>query len=157
MRIDSQEIKVIYRFEQFELDMARFELREKGAVQPVEPQVFTLLAYLIEHHERLVSKNELFDKIWKGRVVTDSALTSRVKSARQAIGDSGKAQQFIKTIHGKGFRFVADVSPCDTLADGSAAELITELARLRWLLAIARGDAVGGANHENTTLGRFSP
>ncbi len=70
--------------------------------------------------------------------MTDSALTSRVKSARKAIGDSGKAQRFIKTIHGKGFRFVADASSYDTFADSSAPELITEIARLRWLLVIAR-------------------
>ena len=100
---------MIYHFDHFALDMDRFELREEGAVQPLEPQVFTLLAYLIEHRERLVPKNELFEKLWDGRVVTDSALTSRIKSARQALGDSGKAQQFIKTIHGKGFRFIADV------------------------------------------------
>ena len=125
---------MIYYFGQFELDMARFELREEGAVQPLEPQVFTLLAYLIEHRERLVPKNELFEKLWEGRVVTDSALTSRIKSARQALGDSGKAQQFIKTIYGKGFRFIAEVR----FADGSAHELIAEIARLRWLLVIAR-------------------
>ena len=182
MRIDSQGIKVIYRFDQFELDIARFELREEGTVQPLEPQVFTVLAYLIEHRERLVPKNELFEKLWDGRVVTDSALTSRIKSARQALGDSCKAQQFIKTIHGKGFRFIAEVrfahstslvlpgdgaekpdvaiepsqrpsiavlpfrnladaSSYDTLADGLAHELITELARLRWLLVIARGSS----------------
>jgi DNA-binding winged helix-turn-helix (wHTH) protein len=100
---------MIYHFDDFELDMARFELRDDGAVQPLEPQVLTLLAYLIEHRERLVPKNELFEKLWDGRVVTDSTLTSRIKSARRAVGDSGKAQQFIKTIHGKGFRFIADV------------------------------------------------
>jgi len=151
---------MIYHFDQFELDIACFELREKGAAQSLEPQVFSLLAYLVEHHERLVSKNELFEKLWSGRVVTDSALTSRIKSARQALGDSGKAQQFIKTIHGKGFRFIADVSIApaqrssvtalpvmntavarshDTFADGLTYELIAELTRLRWLLAIARG------------------
>ena len=100
---------MIYQFDQFELDIARFELREDGAVHPLEPQVFALLAYLIEHRERLVPKNELFEKLWDGRVVTDSTLTSRIKSARQALGDSGKAQLFIKTIYGKGFRFIADV------------------------------------------------
>ena len=100
---------MIYHFDDFELDMARFELRDDGAVQPLEPQVLTLLGYLIEHRERLVPKNELFEKLWNGRVVSDSALTSRIKSARRAVGDSGKAQQFIKTIHGKGFRFIADV------------------------------------------------
>ena len=100
---------MIFLFDRFELDMARFELREEGTVLRLEPQVFTLLAYLIEHRERLVPKNELFEKIWAGRIVTDSALTSRIKSARQALGDSGKAQQFITTIYGKGFRFIADV------------------------------------------------
>lgn len=124
-----------YQFGHFELDMARFELREQGAVQPLEPQVFSLLAYLIEHRERLVPKNELFEKLWSGRIVTDSTLTSRIKSARHVLGDSGRAQQFIKTIYGKGFRFVADVR----FADGSAHELIAEVARLRWLLVIAMG------------------
>jgi DNA-binding winged helix-turn-helix (wHTH) protein len=116
---------MIYHFEQFELDMGCFELRQEGAVRPLEPQVFALLAYLVEHRERLVPKNELFEKLWSGRVVTDSALTSRIKSARQVLGDSGKAQQFIKTIHGKGFRFVADV----WFADGLTHELIIELTR----------------------------
>lgn len=126
---------MIYHFDQFELDMARFELREEGAVQALEPQVFTLLAYLIEHRERLVPKTELFENLWDGRVVTDSALTSRIKLARQALGDTGKAQQFIKTIYGKGFRFIGDV----WFADDLAPELISELARLRWLLAITTG------------------
>jgi len=138
---------MIYQFDQFELDITRFELREEGAVQPLEPQVFGLLAYLIEHRERLVPKNELFEKLWDGRVVTDSALTSRIKSARQVLGDSGKTQQFIKTIHGKGFRFVADVRSAHGTSmvlpgDGTeipdvAVELIRDLARLRWLLVFA--------------------
>ncbi|MBT8082835.1 MAG: winged helix-turn-helix domain-containing protein [Gammaproteobacteria bacterium] len=173
---------MIYRFDRFELDMARFELRDDGAALALEPQVFALLAFLVERRDRLVPKDEIFEKLWDGRVVTDSALTSRIKSARQALGDSGKAQRFIKTIHGKGFRFVGDVrfahgegvalpgedaerpdvnietSPrpsiavlpfrshaaagrYDTLAEGLAHELITELARLRWLLVIARGSS----------------
>ena len=111
---------MIYHFDDYELDMARFELRDDGAVQPLEPQVLTLLAYLIEHRERLVPKNELFEKLWNGRIVTDSTLTSRIKSARRAVGDSGKAQQFIKTIHGKGFRFIADVR----YAHGSGIESV---------------------------------
>ena len=173
---------VIYRFDNFELDMACFELRDRGTACPLEPQVFALLAFLVEHRDRLVSKAEIFEKLWDGRVVTDSALTSRIKSARQALGDSGKTQRFIKTIHGKGFRFVADVQlvqgsalvlpgedteqpgvhietssrpsiavlpftilsdagPYKALADGLPHELITELARLRWLLVIARGSS----------------
>ncbi len=85
---------MIFRFDPFELDMTRFELRKDGEPCPLEPQVFALLAYLIEHRERFVSKDEIFEKLWDGRVVTDSALASRVKSARKALGDSGKAQRF---------------------------------------------------------------
>ena len=76
---------------------------------PLERQVFALLALLVENRERLVSKDEIVEKVWDGRVVSDSAIASRVKSARQALGDDGKAQRYIKTIHGQGFRFVAEV------------------------------------------------
>lgn len=99
---------MIYRFGPFELDLVKVELRADGKPRPIEPQVFALLAFLVEHRERLVSKEELLEKVWDGRVVTDSALASRVKSARKALGDDGKAQRFIRTIHGQGFRFVAD-------------------------------------------------
>lgn len=100
---------MIYEFEQFELDLARFELREDGEPCSLEPQVLALLALLIEHRDRLLSKEEIFEKLWDGRVVTDATLLSRIKSARKALGDSGKTQRFIKTVYGKGFRFVADV------------------------------------------------
>jgi TolB-like protein len=100
---------MLYRFDTFELDTARAELREDGATRPVEPQVFALLALLVENRERLVSRDELLDKIWDGRVVSDAALASRIKSARQALGDDGRSQRFIRTIHSQGFRFVAEV------------------------------------------------
>ena len=100
---------VIYRFAEFELDLARVELRAQGAVRALEPQVFALLALLVENRDRLVSRDEILEKVWDGRVVSDAALASRVKSARQALGDDGKSQRFIRTLHGQGFRFVADV------------------------------------------------
>ena len=100
---------MIYSFGSFELDLARVELREDGQPRPIEPQVFALLAFLIEHRERLVSREEIFEKVWDGRFVTDSALSSRVKSARKLLGDDGRNQRFIKTVHGQGFRFAADV------------------------------------------------
>lgn len=99
---------MIYAFADFELDTGRAELRENGKALPVEPQVFALVAYLLEHRERLVSRDELFEKLWAGRVVSDSALASRIKSARQVLGDDGRSQRFIRTVHGKGLRFVAD-------------------------------------------------
>jgi len=100
---------MLYRFGGFELDTTTVELRSADATVAVEPQVFALLALLVENRERLVSKEEIVEKVWDGRVVSDSAIASRIKSARQAIGDDGKAQRFIRTLHGQGFRFVADV------------------------------------------------
>jgi TolB-like protein/DNA-binding winged helix-turn-helix (wHTH) protein len=100
---------MIYRFGPYELDMARVELRASGTRRDLEPQVFALLALLVENHNRLVSKDEIFEKVWDGRIVSDAALASRVKSARRALGDDGKSQVFIRTVHRQGFRFVANV------------------------------------------------
>ena len=100
---------MIYQFGPFELDLATVELRGKGEARSLEPQVFALLALLVENRDRLVSKDEIIEKVWDGRIVSDAAVASRVKSARQALGDDGQSQRFIKTIHGQGFRFVAEV------------------------------------------------
>lgn len=101
---------MIYHFDDYELDAGTVELRRAGERLAVEPQVFALLLLLIENRDRMVSKDEIIEKIWDGRIVSESALTSRVKSARKALGDDGKAQKFIRTVHGQGFRFVADAS-----------------------------------------------
>jgi TolB-like protein/Tfp pilus assembly protein PilF len=101
---------MIYRMGTFELDTAKVELRKEGAVRPLEPQVFALLALLVEYRERVVSIDELIEKVWNGRVVSDAAVASRIKSARQALGDDGKSQRFIRTVHRQGFRFVAEVT-----------------------------------------------
>ena len=108
---------MIYRFGGFELDVARVELRADGASCPVEPQVFALLALLVENRDRLVTKDEIIEKVWDGRIVSDAAVASRVKSARKAIGDDGKNQRLIRTVQRRGFRFVGDVRP------GSSVEL----------------------------------
>ena len=100
---------MIYRFDQFELDTEKLELRGDGGVIALEPQVFALLVYLVENRDRVVSKDEVVDKIWDGRIVSDSAVSSRIKSARQALGDDGVSQRFIRTMHRVGFRFVAEV------------------------------------------------
>jgi TolB-like protein len=100
---------MIYRFEDFELDPRKVELRRGGVALPLEPQVFALLRLLVEQRDRLVSKDEIVEQIWRGRIVSDAAIASRVKSARQALGDDGRNQRLIRTIHGRGFRFVAAV------------------------------------------------
>lgn len=111
---------VTYRFGPFELDLDKVELRAGAEVQALEPQVFAVLALLVENRERLVSRDEIIEKVWDGRIVSDAAVASRVKSARQALGDDGRAQRFIKTIHGRGFRFVGEVQIA-TSAPASAA------------------------------------
>jgi TolB-like protein len=100
---------MIYQFGAFELDLLTRELRANGTARTLEPQVFGLLALLVENHTRVVSKDEIIEKIWDGRPISDAAVASRVKSARQALGDDGLSQRFIKTIHRQGFRFVAEV------------------------------------------------
>jgi adenylate cyclase len=97
---------VIWKFDRFTLDPARRELRAGVTMVEVEPQVLDLLIHLVRHRERMVSKDELFQAIWRGRSVSDSALTTRINAARRAIGDDGRKQRLIRTLHGRGFRFV---------------------------------------------------
>ena len=101
---------MIYVFGDCELDLGRYQLRRAGAVQPMEPQVFDVLALLLRERGRVVSKEELLDAVWGSRFVGDSALTSRVKAARRAIGDDGRGQRMIRTAHGRGYQFVGEVA-----------------------------------------------
>ena len=91
------------------LDTDRRELSREQVPISVEPQVFDLVVHLMENRDRVVSKDELIDKIWHGRSVSESTLTSRINAARKAIGDNGASQTLIRTIARKGFRFVGDV------------------------------------------------
>ncbi len=96
-----------FTFDDLELDLSLFELRREGVRVPLEPQVFSVLAYLLAHRGRVVSKEELMDEVWGGRFVSEAAVTSRIKQARRAVGDDGQAQRVIRTVHGRGYRFVA--------------------------------------------------
>lgn len=100
---------VLLTFGEYELDTELFELRCNGQPCPVEPQVFDLLVYLAQHRDRIVSRQELLDELWAGKVVTESTLSSRVKAVRHAVGDSGRAQNCIATFNRRGYRFVATV------------------------------------------------
>ena len=111
---------MIFVFGDCELDLDRFELRRAGQRRPVEPQVFDLLAVLIRERRRVVPKEELLDTVWGSRFVGESALTSRIKAARRAIGDDGRSQHVIRTAHGRGYQFVAPVAeavPSDPVAE----------------------------------------
>jgi TolB-like protein len=98
-----------YLFEEYAFDTDLRELHRGANVIPVAPQVFDLLDYLIRNRERVVSKDDLINAIWNGRVVSDAALTTRLNVARSTIGDSGEQQRLIKTLPRKGFRFVGQV------------------------------------------------
>jgi len=130
---------VIHRFEEFEVDVGKHELRRAGVVVPVEPMVLDVIVFLVEAGDRLVTKTELLDSVWGDRFVTDSALTSRIKSARSALGDDGKSQNVIKTVHGRGYRFVA--SPADDVPSNVES---SESRRRELDLTIRLVDASGG-------------
>lgn len=98
-----------YSFDSFSLDTDRFELSRAGTPIHIEPQVLELLVLLVENRDRMVSKDEIIERVWRGRVVSEAAVSSRVKAARQALGDDGQAQRYIRTVHRKGFRFIAEV------------------------------------------------
>ncbi len=94
-------------FDDFELDSATAELRQGGDRVALEKQAFDLLLLLAENAERVVSKDEIIEKIWDGRFISDSSISTAVKQIRRAVGDDGNRQATIKTVHGRGFRFVA--------------------------------------------------
>jgi TolB-like protein len=98
-----------YLFEEYTFDTDRRELHRATDVIVVTPQVFDLLDYLIRNRERVVSKDDLINAVWNGRIVSDAALTTRLNAARSAIGDTGEKQRLIKTLPRKGFRFVGTV------------------------------------------------
>jgi adenylate cyclase len=98
-----------YLFEDYVLDLDRRELHRGTDNVAIAPQVFDLLDYLIRNRERVVTKDDLINAIWNGRVVSEAALTTRLNAARTAISDSGEAQRLIKTLPRKGFRFVGQV------------------------------------------------
>lgn len=98
-----------YSFENYVIDSDQRELRRNASLIAVEPQVFDLLEYLIRNRARVVSRDDLIKSIWGGRIVSESALSTRINSARSAIGDSGASQRLIKTFPRKGVRFVGTV------------------------------------------------
>ena len=111
-----------YFFEEYAFDTDRRELHHGADVVSVAPQVFDLLDYLIRNRERVVSKDDLINAIWNGRIVSDAALTTRLNAARSALGDSGEEQRLIKTLPRKGFRFVGPVRE----AQGAAGAVVTD-------------------------------
>jgi DNA-binding winged helix-turn-helix (wHTH) protein len=89
---------VIYVFGDYTLDTHLYELRHSGTPCPLGPQVFNVLAYLIAHRDRVVTKDELIEHLWPAQCVSDATVHQHVTAARKATGDSGRQQRIIKTL-----------------------------------------------------------
>ncbi len=122
-------LAVQFFFEDHELDVDRRELRRGAERIMLEPQVFDLLVYLVQNRDRVVTKDELIERVWDGRIVSDSTLTSRITAVRKAIGDSGDEQRLIRTVSRKGIRFVGVVSdkPLAVAGGRAAAQTTTNI------------------------------
>ena len=108
---------MLLRLDNFELDTERFELRQDAQPLHVEPLVFDLLSFFLQNPGRVVGRDEIVDRVWGGRIVSDATIAGCVKSARKTLGDSGDTQNYIRTVRGRGFQFVGQVD----VSDGTAA------------------------------------
>jgi DNA-binding winged helix-turn-helix (wHTH) protein len=132
---------MIYRFDDYELDTGRFELRKAGEHRPLEPQVFDVLSYLVENQDRLVTKDELLERVWGDKFISEAALNSRLMAARRAIGDNGREQRLIRTQHGRGFRFVGEAVAGPGSGACSLARRPRRACRIAWEGFRERGKA----------------
>ena len=100
---------MIYTFNNVHIDPVNFSIKYNNDIVAVEPRVFDLIIYLIENKSQVVSREELFEKVWKTNNVLDATLSNHIKIARTVLGDDAQNQQVIKTIHGQGYQLVADI------------------------------------------------
>jgi TOMM system kinase/cyclase fusion protein len=138
---------VIYVFADYALDTQRYELRRRDVLCPLEPQGFNVLVYLVQHRDRVVAKEELFAQLWPHQTVSESTLTQRLRAARRALGDSGEHQYFIKTVHGRGYRFIAAVEEKPGETTGSSGS--------RAAAVMAPVHACPACQHTNPSEARF--
>ena len=101
---------MVLAFGDHRLDIKRRELRRGTELIDLEPKVFDLLAFLVQHRDRVVSKDDLLQEVWGGRIVSESTVTTRINAVRRALGDDGTAQRLVRTFTRKGIRFVGEVT-----------------------------------------------
>jgi adenylate cyclase len=170
----------MFRFGDFELDPGRYELRRGGTAVKTEPRVLELLDFLIRHRDRVVPKEELLDALWPDTHVSESALTSTIRDARRALDDAPSNARWIKTVYGRGFRFIGEIGapPVTTTApaptkksiavlpftdlspekdqgyfcDGIAEELINALTRIEELRVVSRAVAFDFRNDDDVRI-----
>ena len=122
----SELLSVKFRFNHYVVDSDAFQLSADGIPVEIDPLAFDLLVYLIKHHQEVVTRDDLLNQLWKGKVVSESALSARIRDVRKAVGDSGKTQSVIRTVHGRGYQFVAELTTDTESSDveSSARELL---------------------------------
>lgn len=106
----------IYRFGRCELDNSRHRLLVAGIERHVEPGVFDLLQFLVEKGDAVATRDALIERVWKGRIVSDSSISVRINAARKVVGDTGSRQAVIKTVPRRGFRLAVEVTRVDDIA-----------------------------------------
>jgi pimeloyl-ACP methyl ester carboxylesterase/DNA-binding winged helix-turn-helix (wHTH) protein len=143
---------VRYRFAESLLDTTRYELCRGEEPVHVEPQVFDVLSHLVQHRDRVVPKGELLDAVWGDQFVSESALTTRIKQLRQAVGDDGRQQRIVQTVHGRGYRFIA---PVEELPDAAARVPLPVPSDLRQEIRFCR--AADGTRLAYATVGTGPP
>lgn len=119
--------RMLYQFAGVRLDTDRREVSRDGEEVLVQPQVFDVLALLAANSDRMLSKEEMLDTVWGDRFVSESALSSRIKTARQVVGDNGRDQNVIRTVHGRGFALVAEVTTVVERDEGQSSNQEQEL------------------------------
>ena len=112
-----------YQFGEFALDADRYELCESGETRHVEPLVFDLLLFFVRNPGRVAGRDEIVDQVWAGRAVSDATISSCVKAARRALGDTGDTSRYIRTIRGRGFEFTGQVEVLNDSSVGTDAIL----------------------------------
>ena len=100
---------MLYAFDTYTLDLTQYELRQAGRLVPLEPRVFDLLAYLVQHSGRTVTTEELLERLYPNQFAPVDRLTNAVAQARRALGDTSQTQRYIQTVRRRGYRFIASV------------------------------------------------
>src|SRR5215212_9884581 len=113
---------VVFAFGDYQLDIERRELRRGGECVDLAPKVFDLLTFLVQHRDRVITKDDLLQAVWGGRIVSESALTTRINAVRRAIGDDGAAQRLVRTFTSKGVRFIGEVAEIPDPANPDASD-----------------------------------
>jgi DNA-binding winged helix-turn-helix (wHTH) protein len=122
---------MVLAFGDHRLDIKRRELRRGTELIDLEPKGFDLLAFLVQHRDRVVSKDDLLQEVWGGRIVSESTVTTRINAVRRALGDDGTAQRLVRTFTRKGIRFVGEVTEVSDPAAPTASDPPAGLRRLR--------------------------